>query len=77
MMSRTIAGARAFLVGGGLIYLALWIYGLLIKPDSAANFIPVNTADNWLHFALGVGMVLLGALLSRTTVRNRPVGSGV
>ena len=76
-MSRTIAGARAFLVGGGLIYLALWIYGLLIKPDSAANFIPVNTADNWLHFALGVGMVLLGALLSRTTVSNRPVGSGV
>ncbi len=77
LMSRTIAGARAFLVGGGLICLALWIYGLLIKPDSAANFIPVNTADNGLHFALGVGMVLLGALLSRTTVRNRPVGSGV
>lgn len=51
--------------------------GVLIKPDSAANFIPVNTADNWLHFALGVGMVLFGALLSRTTVRNRPVGSGV
>ena len=76
LMARTINGARTFLVGGGIIYLVLWIYGLLIKPDSAANFIPVNTADNWLHFALGVGMVLLGVFSSRTAARNHPVGSG-
>lgn len=76
LMARTINGARTFLVGGGVIYLVLWIYGLLIKPDSAANFIPVNTADNWLHFALGVGMVLLGVPLGRMAVRNRPVGAG-
>lgn len=65
VMARAANTAKAFLVGGGAIYLVLWIYGLLIDQDSAANFVPVNTADNWLHFALGVGMIALGLLLPR------------
>lgn len=28
--------------------------------DSSASFVPVNTADNWLHFVLG--MIALGVL---------------
>jgi hypothetical protein len=47
------------------VYLVLWVYGLLIESDSAANFVPLNTADNWLHLALGVGMVALALLLGR------------
>ncbi|MGW8064233.1 DUF4383 domain-containing protein [Streptomyces ziwulingensis] len=66
-MARAASTARAFLVGGGVIYLILWIYGLIIDHDSAANFVPVNTADNWLHFVLGVGMIALGVLLTRRT----------
>jgi hypothetical protein len=66
-MARTASTARTFLIGGGIIYLALWIYGLIIDHDSAANFIPVNTADNWLHFGLGIGMIALGVLLPRRT----------
>lgn len=62
-MSATAGLARGFLIGGGIVYLALWIYGIVIDQNSAANFVPVNAADNWLHLALGVGMVLLGALL--------------
>ncbi|MFG3436480.1 DUF4383 domain-containing protein [Nonomuraea sp. NPDC047897] len=65
VMARTWSGARAYLIGGGVIYLLLWLYGLLIDKDSAANFVPVNVADDWLHFLLGVGMVALGFLLSR------------
>jgi hypothetical protein len=62
-MSRTINGARNFLIGGGIIYALLWIYGLFVDSESTANFVPVNTADNWLHFGLAVGMIALGLLL--------------
>ncbi|GAA4890023.1 DUF4383 domain-containing protein [Streptomyces coeruleoprunus] len=65
VMARAVPMARSYLVIGGLIYLALWLYGLLIDLDSAANFVPVDTADNWLHFGLGLAMVLLGLVLSR------------
>lgn len=65
VMARTAISARNFLVGGGVIYLALWVYGLIVDRDSSANFVPLNTADNWLHFALGLGMVALGVLLIR------------
>jgi hypothetical protein len=64
-LARSWDGARAFLVGGGVIYLVLWIYGLLVSQDSAANFVPVNRADNWLHLALAVAMIAGGILLTR------------
>ncbi|MDF3312756.1 DUF4383 domain-containing protein [Rhodococcus sp. T2V] len=71
-MSRHADTAKLFLIGGGIIYLVLWIYGLLIDQASDVNFVPVNTADNWLHFVLGVAMVALGFLLSRTTASIGP-----
>ncbi|URM89044.1 DUF4383 domain-containing protein [Streptomyces sp. MRC013] len=64
-MARAASTARSFLIGGGVVYLLLWLYGLIIDHDSAANFVPVNTADNWLHFFLGAGMIALGVLLTR------------
>lgn len=65
LMSRTVDGAYRYLVGGGAIYLVLWLYGLIIDHDSTANFVPVNTADNWLHLLLGIGMIGLGLALRR------------
>ena len=65
VMSRTSAASRSYLIGGGAIYLVLWLYGLLIDHDSEANFIPLNDADNWLHLVLGLGMILLGVVLSK------------
>jgi hypothetical protein len=75
-LARTVAGARNFLIYGGVVYVALWIYGLLISPDSTANVVPFNTADNWLHFALAVGMIALGVLLARDTFRTQPRTAG-
>ncbi|MFJ6002243.1 DUF4383 domain-containing protein [Arthrobacter sp. NPDC092385] len=66
-MARTVSGARSYLLGGGIIYAILWIYGLVIGQDSSANFVPVNSADNWLHFLLAVGMIGLALALSRGT----------
>ncbi|MCW4354097.1 DUF4383 domain-containing protein [Hoyosella sp. YIM 151337] len=63
VMARAITPAKLFLIGGGAVYLLLWIYGLLIDHTSDANFIPVNDADNWLHLGLGLGMIALGFLL--------------
>ncbi|HYY85426.1 MAG TPA: DUF4383 domain-containing protein [Beijerinckiaceae bacterium] len=64
-MARTATGARNYLIGGGVIYAVLWLYGLLIADTTPANFVPMNIADDWLHFVLAVGMVGLGVLLGR------------
>ncbi|OLZ58095.1 DUF4383 domain-containing protein [Amycolatopsis keratiniphila] len=64
LLARTARAARVYLFGGGIVYLALWLYGVFINLGSPANFVPVNTADNWLHLGLGVGMLVLGALTS-------------
>ena len=72
VLARTLAGARAFLIVGGAIYLVLWLYGLVIAEDSAANIIAQNTADTWLHFVLGVAMVGLGIVLGRPAERAAP-----
>lgn len=63
-LARTVAGARAFLIGGGAVYAALWVYGLLIDYHSDANFVPLNAADNWLHLGLAAGMLALGLALA-------------
>ena len=64
-LARTIRGAKTYLVVGGIIYLVLFVYGLAVPMDSAANFVPLNTADDILHVLLGLGMIALGSLLTR------------
>ncbi|TFB88256.1 DUF4383 domain-containing protein [Cryobacterium algoricola] len=64
--ARSARGARNYLIGGGVIYLLLWLYGLFVDPSSSANFVPLNNADNWLHLVLGIGMIVLGVTLGRS-----------
>ena len=66
-LARTWDGARTYLIGGGAIYLALWLLGLV----GGADWIPANDADDWLHFVLGVGMIGLGFVLGRDRDRDR------
>ena len=71
LLSRTRSGARAFLVGGGLIYLVLALYGFLVPESSAWNFVPLDHEDNLLHLGLGLGMFTLGIVPESTA--GRPV----
>ena len=54
-LARTTDTARIYLLGGGIVYVALWLLGLV----GGGDWIPANDADNWLH--LGLAVVLLGA----------------
>lgn len=68
----TARGARVYLVGGGVVYLALFVYGLVV--DWSSDVVPVNAADNWLHLFLAVTMLGL-AWLAGTPRRptNTPI----
>jgi hypothetical protein len=44
------------------------VYGLFAHGNTSANFVPVNSADNVLHVALGVGMLALGFALGRQLI---------
>jgi hypothetical protein len=69
--ARSAGGARGYLIIGGIVYAVLWIYGLFTAGHSSnANFVPLNTADNWLHLVLFIGMVLLGIVLPRSRSRR-------
>ena len=67
LMAKTPEGARRFLIGGGIVYLAVWVVGAV----GGLDWLPVNTADNWLHVALGAGMVLVGLVAGRAS-NTRP-----
>ena len=66
-LSRTWDGSRSYLIGGGIVYLLLWLVGMF----SAMDWLPADVSDHWLHFVLGLGMVGLGFVLSRD--RERPL----
>ncbi len=66
------AASKNYFIWGGVIYLALWLYGLLggSVEDSSANILGLNSASDWLHFVLGVTMVAIGFLLGRRVVAS-------
>jgi uncharacterized protein DUF4383 len=68
-MAKTVSSARAFFLGGGAIYLVVWLYGLLIDTTSSANIIGVNDAANWVHFSLGIVMLGVGLVVDREAER--------
>jgi hypothetical protein len=70
-LARSFVGARQYLLGGGVIYLAIFAYGAIWGADEGgANFIPMNWADNILHLVVGASMVGLGVVLGKEVVRR-------
>jgi len=70
LAAKNRATAAAFLIGGGVVYLVVWAYGSLIDLSGGLNFLPFNTADNFLHLGLGVGMIALGVVGSAASKRS-------
>jgi len=76
-MARTWDTARTYLLGAGVIYLVLFVYGLFVGNDADANFVPINNADDFLHLVLGIAL-LGGWFISKeadTTRRGEPRAS--
>lgn len=70
-MWRSAISSRDYLRWGGVVYGLLWIYGLVVDHDSNANFVPLNTGDNWLHLGLAVTMIVLSFLRIRDRTATR------
>jgi hypothetical protein len=66
LMAKTAEGARTYLIGGGVVYLIVWLLGVI----GGLDWLPVKTADNWLHFLVGLGMVGLGFVTGRSMART-------
>ena len=65
--------SRLYLLVGGVGYLGVVVYGVLVEHDSDANFLPINDADNMLHLVLALAMIALGVLGTRLA-RDRAGG---
>jgi uncharacterized protein DUF4383 len=73
LLARTASGARTFLIGGGVIYLVLFLYGIIVPDGNGGNFVPINTPeDDILHLLIGIGMIGIGYVASKETVATRP-----
>ena len=66
-MAKNAESAVKYLIGGGVIYLLLTVYGFIVEGDhkGVANFVPFNGADNVLHLVLGVAMLALGFIAKK------------
>lgn len=60
-LAASASGARTYLLGGGAVYLALWLFGAV----GGGEWIPVDGEDNLLHLGLGLGLTALGVVTSR------------
>jgi hypothetical protein len=68
LLASSYARARAYLLGGGSLFIGAWIWGLFLHRGDPANVLPLNNSDNWLHLGIGVTMILLALTLAGAKV---------
>ena len=76
LFARSPLAARNYLLYGGLVYLVLFLYGIVVEYQSAANFVPLDDADNVLHLVLAIGMVTLSFVLDAGRGWRRTINEG-
>lgn len=70
--ARTYSASRVYFLAGGVTLLGLWIYRAASGHGGISEVFPLNRADNWLHFALGVVMLVLGLTLAAQHDPTKP-----
>jgi hypothetical protein len=60
-VARTEPAARSYLTACGVAYLLIWVLG----PLTLGGWLPLNSADNWLHLVTGSVLLGLGSLVGR------------
>ena len=64
-LAGSAAGARAFALGFGVVYLVVTIWGFGVGDGGEIlGFLPVNTEDNFLHLAISLAGIAAGLLSS-------------
>jgi hypothetical protein len=71
-LAGTAAGARAYALGFGTVYLLVTIIGFIDGSD-VLRLIPIDQADNFLHLAISLTGIAAG-LASRPTTHTRHAG---
>lgn len=65
-MAATYDGAKKYLYGSGIVYIVLFLMGIV----DAGDWVPINSADNWLHIGLAIGFFALAYLTTRDEDRT-------
>jgi len=68
---RSPAGARSYAIGVGVLYLLLFVIGLILP--TVFGLLPLNGPDNILHLVSGAAALAIG-LASPTTQRGTAAG---
>ncbi|MFL5871195.1 MAG: DUF4383 domain-containing protein [Solirubrobacterales bacterium] len=66
------AGARAYCLGVGLLYVGLALWGFIDSDNIILGLLPLNTADDFLHLILGLTGLAAGAATPATAARRTP-----
>ena len=75
LAARTHETARTYLLGAGVIYAILFLYGIFVGNDDDANFVPMNNVDDYaLHLPLAIA--LLGSYFLTGRERADTMGRG-
>jgi len=70
-LAKTWASAQLYLLGSGVVYVVLIVYGILFGGEGDANFVPVNNADTYfLHVVLAAGLLASWAATRRERDRT-------
>ncbi len=49
--------AVQYLLAAGVLYVVLFVYGLIASEKGSENFLPTNNADDWLHAVLAAALL--------------------